>query len=170
VARKPGEERLAVHVLGRGPAGADGVEEFSERRIVRFHPHDGQVAHRARLAAGQRLPERCQGEDTGLRFGEHADAGQRAQQAVQGRRVRADTFGEVLHRRRAGHELIGDAQGRGGIQSLRDPEPAEEFNHPHGRWEFVSLHGSPFDGGLSRPGSRHAVRDQATCRAIPRSG
>jgi hypothetical protein len=146
VVRQPGEERLAVQVLGRGTAGADGVDELSERRIVRFHPHDGQVAHRARLAAGQRLPERGQGEDTGLGFGEHARAGQRAQQAVQGRRVGADTFGEGLHRCRAGHELIGDAQGRGGIQSLGDPEPAEEFNHPHGRRRFVSLHGSPSMG------------------------
>jgi hypothetical protein len=34
----------------------------------------------------------------------------------------------------------------------------------------VGLHGSPFDGGPSRPGSRHAVRDQAPCRVIPRSG
>jgi hypothetical protein len=72
--------------------------------------------------------------------------------------VRADTFGEGLHRRRAGHELIGDAQGRGGIQGLGDPEPAEEFDHPHGRWEFVSLHGSPFDGGPSHPGSRDPPR------------
>jgi hypothetical protein len=92
------------------------------------------------------------------------------QQPVQGRRVRVGPFGEGLHRRRAGHELIGDAQGRSGIQCLGDPEPAEEFNHPHRRREFVGLHGSPFDGGPSRPGSRHAVRDQAPCRVIPRSG
>jgi hypothetical protein len=75
VVRQPGEERLAIELLGGGLAGADGVDEVSERGIVSFRKHDGQVAHRARLAAGQRLPERGQGEDAGLGFGKHAHAG-----------------------------------------------------------------------------------------------
>jgi hypothetical protein len=70
---------------------------------------------RSRIEPGWLLVSVCPSgvsEDTGLGFGEHAHAGQRAQQAAQIRRVRAGTLGEGLHRRRAGHELIGDAQGR----------------------------------------------------------
>ena len=76
------------------------------------------------MAAGQRLPERGQGEHAGLRFGEHSHACQCAQQPVQRRGVRAGLLGQGLRRRRTGHELIGDAEGRGGIQCLGDPEPA----------------------------------------------
>jgi hypothetical protein len=55
-------------------------------------------------------------------------------------------FGQGLRRRRAGHELIGDAERRGGIQRLGYPEPAQEHDHLRGRRKFVSLHGSPVDG------------------------
>lgn len=56
--------------------------------------------------------------------------------------------GQDLHRRRAGHQLAGDAQDRGGIQRLRDPEPTEKLDHPHRGREFVRLHGSPLAGSL----------------------
>ncbi len=115
VARQPAEERLSIELLGSGLAGADGVGEAGERRVVRFHEHDGHVAHRARLAAGQRPPERGQGEHARLGLGEHAHTGQRAQQPAQRRRMRAGAFGEDLRRRRAGHQVIGNAQGRGGV-------------------------------------------------------
>ena len=86
---QPGEERLAVEAFGGGLAGADGAKEVAERRVVRLHEHDDHIAHRAGLAAGQQLPERVQREDAWLGFGEHAHAGQRAQQPAQRRRVRA---------------------------------------------------------------------------------
>jgi hypothetical protein len=56
--------------------------------------------------------------------------------------VRAGPPGEDLRRHRARHKLIGDTQGRGGIQGLRDPEPAEQQHHLRGRRKFVSLHRS----------------------------
>jgi hypothetical protein len=93
-------------VFGGGLAGADGVKKLTERRVVRLHEHDDHVAHRAGLAAGQRLPERGQGEDTGFGLGEHAHAGQRAQQTVQRRRMHAGPFGEDLRRHRARYKLI----------------------------------------------------------------
>jgi hypothetical protein len=79
VLRQPAEERLAVEPLGGRLPGADGLEQVAERAVVRFHEHQDHVAHRPGLAAGQQLPERVQGEDAGLGFGEHAHAGQRAQ-------------------------------------------------------------------------------------------
>jgi hypothetical protein len=74
---------------------------------------------------------------------------------VQRRRVRAGPSGQDLRRRRAGYELIGDAQYRGGIKRLGDPEPAQEQDHLRGRRKFVRLHGSPVDGS-PRLASEHA--------------
>ena len=146
VVRQPGEERLAVVALGGGLASADGVDEVAERCVVRFHEHDGHIAHRAGLVAGQRPPERSQGKDAGLGLGEHAHAGQRPQQPAQRRRVCAGAFGQDLSLRRASQELIGHAEHRGGIQRLGDPEPAQEQDHLRGRRKFVCLHGAPFGG------------------------
>jgi hypothetical protein len=156
VVRQPGEERLAIQVLGSGLAGADGVDQVAERRVVRLHQRDGQVTHRAGLAAGQRLPQRSQGKDAGLRLGEHARAGERAQQPVQGRRVRAGVLGQDRHRRRAGRQVIGDAQHRGGIQRLRELEPGQQLGHLHRRRKFVSLHGSPQPSPVDLPPTQAA--------------
>jgi hypothetical protein len=95
-----------------------GVHQFAERRVVRLHPHDGQVAHGSGLAAGQRAAQRGEREDAGLGFGEHTGAGQRAEQALQRRRVRADLLAQHPDRDRPGHHEVGDAEYGRGVQRL----------------------------------------------------
>ena len=79
---EPIEERPAVVQRGGGLPRKDAVEQPPERRIVGLHPGEGQVAHRPGGAAGQRLAQRCQAVGVGIELGEHADAGEGAQQTL----------------------------------------------------------------------------------------
>ena len=59
---------------------------------------------RSRIEPGWLLVSVCpsgSGRNTGFGFGEHARAGQPAQQPVQRRRVRARVLGERFHRKQA---------------------------------------------------------------------
>jgi hypothetical protein len=153
VVRQPAEERLVIEVLGGGLAGADGVDAVAERRrCVSMN-----MMATSRIEPGWPLTSVCPSEVseepgsvlvTRLRPAS-------VTQPVQRRRVRGTASGQDLRRRRAGHELIGGAQYRGGIKRLGDPEPAQEQDHLRGRRKFVSLHGSPFDGS-PRLASEHA--------------
>src|SRR5215831_17744906 len=88
VARQEGEEVRPVDPLEGGPAGLDAVEQVVRGpRVPRLAHQQDVVADGVGGVAPQRFRLRCEAETSVLALGEDPDAGQRAQDAVQGRGV-----------------------------------------------------------------------------------
>ena len=110
VGSQPGEVRHPVHVVEAHLAGADPVRQLLPAApVVPVHHHQREAAQRSRYAGAKRGGARRQPEATVGRLGEHADAGQRAQDAVECIRLRSDALGEHGGRERPLRELVRDA-------------------------------------------------------------
>ena len=110
----------AEEVPGRALAGADAVLQRAPGApevIVAEHQH--QRAHRARRVGAQAPAERPEREAAVLALREHAEGGQRAQQAPERGRVRADGGGEVVDRPRAVGQQVGQAELRRDVERPR---------------------------------------------------
>ena len=139
------ERLLAEHLVERGPAGADGLEQLPPRPPAPVRPAVvGDGPHRPRHAGPQDLGQRRLAEPAVRVLGEHADARQRPQHAVQARRVRAGLRGEVGDGLRAGGERVGDAELGGDGQGHRDPLAEDHLGHDRlGRRRSGVGHGIP---------------------------
>jgi hypothetical protein len=119
------EDRLAERALGAGLAGAHRVQELAEA-VPHHGPAEGadRRAPRPGRVGAQGRAERGQGEPVVAVLGEHPDAGQRAEQAVERRGVRPGGARQLVGRARSVGEVVGDAELGDRVERTREDQRA----------------------------------------------
>src|SRR5499425_2892034 len=156
VARQEGEEVRAVDPLEGGPPGLNAVEQMLRGPRVPLLPHQQDVVADG---VGGVVPQRSglgrEAEASVLAFGEDPDAGQRAQDAVQGRGVHPGSRRQCLGIERAILEEVRDAEPGDDTDGPGDPE-AERLLEQRERWRYaIRTHRTHLPTGM--PSTRRAM-------------
>ena len=134
VTRQEGEKVRPVDPLEGGPAGLDAVEQVLRGpRVPRLAYQQDIVADGVGGVAPQRCRLRREAEASVLALGEDPDAGQRAQDAVQGRGVHPGRRRQCRGIERAIREEVRDAEPGDAADRLGEPE-AERLLEQRERW------------------------------------
>ena len=124
------EERLSEQMLKGHLSRFDAVEEPTPGApVVVVDDHESEVPERAWDTAPERRRGGRQPEAAVRRLGEHPDARERPEHAMDERRVRADLLGDRCGRLRSLGQRVGDPELRGDEDHLRQPVAGDEVEH-----------------------------------------
>lgn len=141
------EDRPAEQPLEGRLAGPHGLEQVAPAAMLLLAQHDRHRPHGIRPILAEELGRRVEAESSVGLLGEHALVGQGAENSIQRPGRHADRGGDLSGRPRAGRQVVGDPELRGGVDRPRHPgadDPLEDLlpglSFTHGRSPFSMFH------------------------------